>query len=215
MILALAAYHVILAFFFVVVGILLMGVILLQRGKGVGLSGAFGGTGGHTTFGAKTGDFLMWVTVAGAGVLLAFAIILNFVFVPSSPTLGGPARAPAPGPVSPGPGAPAVPPGAPSSGAPGIPMSPAPGMPPVAPMPAPPGPVNPAPTPAPTPAPAAGTSQTPSPAPGGPPVAPGGGTPPTEGSPTPGPVSQAGSAWDMPGTHDPAIAPLAIFGETA
>ena len=59
-------YHIILAVIFAVLAIVLIGVILLQRGKGVGLAGAFGGAGGHTAFGAKTGDFLTWVTIIGA-----------------------------------------------------------------------------------------------------------------------------------------------------
>ena len=84
-----AYYHGILAFFFAVVAILLMIVILLQRGKGVGLAGAFGGTGGHAAFGAKTGDFLTWVTVVGAALILLFAVLLNFVFrQPEKPDLG-------------------------------------------------------------------------------------------------------------------------------
>jgi len=83
-----AIYHPILGFFFLIVAALLMIVILLQRGRGVGLAGAFGGTGGHTAFGAKTGDMLTWVTIVGAGILLLFAILLNYVFRPGKPTLG-------------------------------------------------------------------------------------------------------------------------------
>jgi len=78
----------ILAFFFAIVALLLMIVILLQRGRGVGLAGAFGGIGGHTAFGAKTGDFLTWVTIVAAGILLLFAVLLNFVFVQKKPDLG-------------------------------------------------------------------------------------------------------------------------------
>ncbi len=78
-------YHYILATLFAFVAIILMGVILLQRGKGVGLSGAFGGAGGHTAFGAKTGDVLTWATIIVAIVLLTFAVILNYVFVPPTP----------------------------------------------------------------------------------------------------------------------------------
>ena len=78
-------YHSILATLFALLAVFLMGVILLQRGKGVGLSGAFGGAGGHTAFGAKTGDVLTWATVVIAFVLLTFAVILNFVFVPLAP----------------------------------------------------------------------------------------------------------------------------------
>jgi preprotein translocase subunit SecG len=80
-----AWYHYILATLFAFVAIILMGVILLQRGKGVGLSGAFGGAGGHTAFGAKTGDVLTWATIIIAILLLTFAVILNYVFVPPTP----------------------------------------------------------------------------------------------------------------------------------
>lgn len=82
-----AWYHTILAFFFAVLAFLLVIVILLQRGKGVGLAGAFGGMGGATAFGAKTGDVLTWVTIVGAVVLLTYAVILNFVFVSTGPGL--------------------------------------------------------------------------------------------------------------------------------
>jgi len=100
-----AVLHGILSFFFAVLAILLMIVILLQRGRGVGLAGAFGGMGGHTAFGAKTGDFLTWVTVVGAAVLLLFSVFLNYVFVPGKPNLAPAAppapTTPAPAPVSP------------------------------------------------------------------------------------------------------------------
>jgi len=79
-------YHTILAVIFTVIAIALMGVILLQRGKGVGLAGAFGGAGGHTAFGAKTGDFLTWVTIVGAVLFLVWAVLMNFWFVPITPT---------------------------------------------------------------------------------------------------------------------------------
>lgn len=101
MILAAQFYHSILAVFFALLCILLMIVILLQRGRGVGLAGAFGGTGGHTAFGAKTGDVLTWVTIVLAAVLLLFAVLLNYVFVAGKPDLEVPTAVP---------GAPAAPP---------------------------------------------------------------------------------------------------------
>ena len=91
-----AYYHTILGFFFAVFAIVLMLVILLQRGKGVGLAGAFGGAGGGTAFGAKTGDVLTWLTIGMAVAVLIFAVILNYVFRPSGPNLGGPAAQAAP-----------------------------------------------------------------------------------------------------------------------
>ena len=46
--------------------LLLIVVILLQRGRGGGLTGAFGGAGGTSAFGAKTGDVFTWITVVVA-----------------------------------------------------------------------------------------------------------------------------------------------------
>lgn len=56
-------------------GTFLMIVILLQRGRGGGLAGAFGGLGGQSAFGTKAGDVftritivlaVCWVIVAGS-----------------------------------------------------------------------------------------------------------------------------------------------------
>jgi preprotein translocase subunit SecG len=64
-------------------GAFLMIVILLQRGRGGGLAGAFGGMGGQSAFGTKAGDVftritiviaILWVIVAGgSGFLLRAA----------------------------------------------------------------------------------------------------------------------------------------------
>jgi len=64
-------------------GVFLMIVILLQRGRGGGLAGAFGGMGGQSAFGTKAGDVftritiviaILWVIVAGgSGFLLRAA----------------------------------------------------------------------------------------------------------------------------------------------
>lgn len=57
-------------------GIFLMIVVLLQRGRGGGLAGAFGGLGGQSAFGTKAGDVftritiviaIIWVVLAGLG----------------------------------------------------------------------------------------------------------------------------------------------------
>ncbi len=64
----------------IVVCCVLMFVILLQRGRGGGLAGAFGGAGGTSAFGAKTGDVFTWITVCLAAVFLLLAIVGNFVF---------------------------------------------------------------------------------------------------------------------------------------
>ncbi len=67
---------------FCVVCVLLILIILLQRGRGGGLSGAFGGAGGHTAFGAKTGDVFTWITVGFTVLFILLAVILNYLFVP-------------------------------------------------------------------------------------------------------------------------------------
>ena len=60
--------------FFLAVGIIMVLVILVQRPKGGGLAGAFGGVGGgqQSAFGAKVGDILTWVTV---GFFIAFLLL--------------------------------------------------------------------------------------------------------------------------------------------
>lgn len=65
--------------------LLLMVVILLQRGRGGGLAGAFGGAGGSSAFGAKTGDVFTWITVVVAGVFILLSIAGTFVFDQSRP----------------------------------------------------------------------------------------------------------------------------------
>src|SRR2546421_6530501 len=59
------------------VGMFLMFVILIQRGRGGGLAGAFGGMGGQSAFGTKAGDLFMRITigVAAAWILLCVGAI--------------------------------------------------------------------------------------------------------------------------------------------
>ena len=67
---------------FCIVCVLLILIVLLQRGRGGGLAGAFGGAGGHTAFGAKSGDVFTWVTVAFTAIFLILSVVLVFIFVP-------------------------------------------------------------------------------------------------------------------------------------
>ncbi|MBN1490746.1 MAG: preprotein translocase subunit SecG [Phycisphaerae bacterium] len=90
-ILALPVMHYVLATLFIVVCLLLMLVVLIQKGRGGGLSGAFGGVGGHSAFGAKTGDVFTWITVALAAGFLCTAVWLNYVYVKLDVTVDAPA----------------------------------------------------------------------------------------------------------------------------
>jgi preprotein translocase subunit SecG len=61
----------------VLLTLFLIGIILIQRGKGGGLAGAFGGVGGSSAFGTKTGDVFTKITV---GVAIAW-ILLSMLMV--------------------------------------------------------------------------------------------------------------------------------------
>src|SRR5439155_14895960 len=51
-----------------IVGILLIFLVLIQRGKGGGLAGAFGGAGGSSAFGSRAGDLFTRITLILASV---------------------------------------------------------------------------------------------------------------------------------------------------
>jgi len=90
-ILASALVRGIITFLFSAICILLMIVILLQKGRGGGLAGAFGGAGGHSAFGAKTGDVFTYVTIVLTFLFVTVAVIGNFTFVPDNPVEEQPA----------------------------------------------------------------------------------------------------------------------------
>src|SRR5499427_8268774 len=64
---------------FVLVCAILILLILIQKGRGGGLASAFGGAGGNTAFGSKTGDVLTWATSVVFGIFLLLAVILNLM----------------------------------------------------------------------------------------------------------------------------------------
>ena len=96
---------------FLIVAIFLVLLVLIQKGRGGGLSGAFGGGGGNTAFGSKTGDVLTWATSIVFGVFLLLGIVLNIVAnkynaqqTGAAGVISGAPAAPAPTtPISPGP----------------------------------------------------------------------------------------------------------------
>ncbi|MBV8781359.1 MAG: preprotein translocase subunit SecG [Phycisphaerae bacterium] len=64
---------------FVIVCVFLVLLILIQKGRGGGLASAFGGAGGQTAFGSKTGDVLTWATSVVFGIFLVLAVVLNLI----------------------------------------------------------------------------------------------------------------------------------------
>ena len=74
-------------------GLFLILIVLLQRGRGGGLAGAFGGSGGQSAFGTKAGDVFTRVTIGAATfwiLLCAFSVkILSTSDSKFDPSLGG------------------------------------------------------------------------------------------------------------------------------
>jgi preprotein translocase subunit SecG len=58
------------------VSLFLICLILIQRGKGGGLAGAFGGAGGSSAFGTKAGDTFTKITVVTASIWILMAMLL-------------------------------------------------------------------------------------------------------------------------------------------
>ncbi len=56
--------------------IFLILVVLIQRGKGGGLAGAFGGVGGSSAFGSKAGDAFTRFTILVASAWMLIIMIL-------------------------------------------------------------------------------------------------------------------------------------------
>ena len=93
------------AVLFALTCIALILIILVQKGKGGGLSSAFGGGMSGGVLGSKTGDFLTWVTISLVGVFLLLAIVMAKFYRPTAPDFGDngvQATAPADANVAPG-----------------------------------------------------------------------------------------------------------------
>ena len=66
-------------------------IVLVQRGRGGGLTGALGGAGGQSAFGAKAGDIFTRITIGAAAVWIILCVLtVKFVGGGSDPLdLGG------------------------------------------------------------------------------------------------------------------------------
>jgi preprotein translocase subunit SecG len=60
-----------------IVCVFLILIVLIQKGRGGGLASAFGGAGGNTAFGSKTGDVLTWATSIVFGIFLILSVVTN------------------------------------------------------------------------------------------------------------------------------------------
>ncbi len=79
---------------FLLCSVVLILVILIQKGKGGGLSGAFAGGMASGILGSKTGDVLTWITIGVVGFFLLVALVLDKWW---RPTVSGPGmQTPAP-----------------------------------------------------------------------------------------------------------------------
>jgi preprotein translocase subunit SecG len=67
-------------------------LVLIQRGKGGGLAGAFGGLGGQSAFGTKAGDTFTRITigVAAGWILLCILSVKMLATTEERMQLGGP-----------------------------------------------------------------------------------------------------------------------------
>ena len=74
-----------------VVAVFLILLVLVQRGRGGGLTGALGGMGGQSAFGTKAGDMFTRVTMATAGVWIILCMLAIW-FLASQDEWGGSGR---------------------------------------------------------------------------------------------------------------------------
>ncbi len=73
---------------FIIGGAALILIILIQKGKGGGLSAAFGGGLASGILGSKTGDFLTWLTIGLAGMFLMLAVVMAKYYKPGISNFG-------------------------------------------------------------------------------------------------------------------------------
>ena len=59
--------------------LLLILLVLVQRGRGGGLAGALGGMGGQSAFGTKAGDTFTKVTIAVASIWIVLCLAAVFI----------------------------------------------------------------------------------------------------------------------------------------
>lgn len=84
-----SAWHYVFGILLFLISIFLIGLILLQRGRGGGLTGALGGAGGQSAFGSKTGDVFTRVTIIAATVWIVLCLAADKMLVTSTGSVFG------------------------------------------------------------------------------------------------------------------------------
>jgi len=84
----------IVAALFIICCVAMILIVLIQKGRGGGLSTALAGGVASGILGSKTGDFLTWVTIVLMGVFLALAVLMVKFYKPQVSDFGAspPAR---------------------------------------------------------------------------------------------------------------------------
>lgn len=70
------------AFLLIVTSCFMILLILVQRGRGGGITGALGGAGGQSAFGSKAGDVFTRITIGTAVVWIVLAMMTISIFNP-------------------------------------------------------------------------------------------------------------------------------------
>jgi preprotein translocase subunit SecG len=83
------------------IGLFLILLVLIQKGKGGGLAGAFGGSGGSSAFGSRAGDTFTRITIYVAAVWILLIMITIKVVQPTTPLQGEAGQVQLPAPVNP------------------------------------------------------------------------------------------------------------------
>jgi preprotein translocase subunit SecG len=78
----------------IIIAAFLILLVLIQKGKGGGLAGAFGGAGGSSAFGSRAGDQFTQITLITAGIWLLLIMLMVKMVQP-------PPKKEAPEPVAP------------------------------------------------------------------------------------------------------------------
>ena len=87
-ILAVSLIMKIVAVIFLISCVALILVILVQKGRGGGLSTALAGGVASGLLGSKIGDFLTWVTIVIVGIFLVLAVFMTKYYKPSVSEFG-------------------------------------------------------------------------------------------------------------------------------